>query len=155
MGMFNLFRRRRERESAIPGDSPDSVTRQLKGDGEPIGQPIGQALPQQANLSWGGGTDLTSIMAMMQQAFQSGNFQATQGENQVIDMRGSDLREQIMEAMRQHGIDPENATAQGQVNAADYQGMQQQIMDALRQHGIDVPGADGGTSISGGDEPAE
>ena len=120
-----------------------------------MGQPIGQAFPQEPSYNPTAATDLGSFMAMMQQAFQAGNVQVSQGENQVIDMRGNgELRDQILDAMRQHGIDPENATAQGQINAADYQGLQQQIMDALSDHGIDVSGADGGTSITGGDDPA-
>jgi hypothetical protein len=154
MGLFGYFRRRKERESAVPSSEVESLTKQLKGDGEPVGQPIGQALPQQPSFNWGGGTDMASVLALMQQAFASGNYEITQGENQVIDMRGTGLREDIMEAMRQHGIDPENATAQGQINAADYMGLQQQIMDALRQHGVDVPGADGGNSGTGS-QPSE
>jgi hypothetical protein len=154
MGLFGYFRRRKERESPVPADDVESLTKQLKGDGTPVGQPIGETLPQQPSFDWAGGTDMGSVLALMQQAFASGNHEITQGENQVIDMRGTGLREQIMEAMRQHGIDPENATAQGQINAADYAGLQQQIMDALREHGVDVAGADGGTSVSG-DQPSE
>ena len=157
MGLFGYFRRRKERESAIPGDNVESLTKQLKGDGKPVGQPVGQALPQQPSFNYG--TDMGSILAIMQQAFATGSYQITQGENQVIDMRGTGLRDQIMEAMRQHGIDPENATAQGQINAADYAGLQQQIMEALQSHGVDVAGGggitmgdapDGGFDISGG-----
>jgi hypothetical protein len=154
MGLFGYFRRRKERDSAVPSNEVESLTKQLKGDGEPVGQPVGQALPQQPSFNWGGGTDMGSILALMQQAFASGNYEITQGENQVIDMRGTGLREDIMEAMRQHGIDPENATAQGQINAADYMGLQQQIMDTLRQHGVDVPGSDGGNSGTGS-QPSE
>ena len=154
MGLFGYFRRRREREGAIPGGEIESLTQQLKGDGTPIGQPIGQALPQQPTLDWAGGTDMGSILAIMQQAFAGGNYEITQGENQVVDLRGTGLREQIMEAMRQHGIDPENATAQGQVNAADYAGLQEQIMQALQDHGVDVPGGDGGAAGTGG-QPSE
>jgi uncharacterized membrane protein YgcG len=160
MGLFSFFNRRRQRESAIPEQSTESLTRQLKGDGKPVGQPISQAFPQQPSDNLTGATDLGSIMAMMQQAFQAGNVQISQGENQVIDMRGSgELRDQILDAMRQHGIDPENATAEGQINAADYQGLQQQIMDALQSHGVDVGAAgfsasdmpQGGFDISAGD----
>jgi hypothetical protein len=78
MGLFDFFRRRRERESAIPGGTPDSFMRQLKGDGKPIGQPVGQAVPQAGqSFNLTGPADLTSMLAMFQQAFQSGDFQVT------------------------------------------------------------------------------
>ena len=154
MGLFNFFRRRSERESAIPGGTTESLTRQLKGDGSPIGQPVGQAFPQtgQPQLNLTAPVDLGALMAMMQQAFQTGNIQVSQGEGQVIDLRGSGLREQILGALEQHGIDPD-AAAGSQINAGDVPGLQDQIMDALRDAGVDVgqlgEGA-GGMTIEGG-----
>lgn len=153
MGLFNFFSRRRRRESPIPGGTPESLTRQLKGDGAPIGQPVqGAGQPQAFDLSTVAG--LGSMFGMIQQAMQTGNIQVSQGENQVIDLRGTTgLRDEILEAMRQHGIDPETGTAQAQVNAGDYQGMQQQIMQALQNHGVDVSqfGDGSGITIEGGD----
>ena len=74
---------------------------------------------------------------MMQQAFESGNIQVTQGESQVIDLRGSGLRDQIMGALEQHGIDPQ--AAQGaEIDADDVPGLQDQIMQALQDAGVDV-----------------
>ena len=135
MGLFNFFGRRRERESAIPGGSPDSVTKQLKGDGEPIGQPVqGAGQPQAFDLTSVGG--LGSMFGLVQQAMQSQSIQVTQGENQVIDLRGTGAREQIMAALQQHGIDPE--TMQGtQIDAANVPDLQNQIMSALEQAGYD------------------
>jgi hypothetical protein len=149
MGVFDFFRRRRERESAIPGAGSESLTRQLKGDGKPIGQPI-QQTPQGFD-TLNTPTDLTSMLALFQQAFQSGNFQVTQGENQVIDLRGSGLREEIIGALQQHGIDPDAAPG-AQLNAGDVPGLQEQIMQALENAGVDVSqlgdGA-GGITIEG------
>jgi hypothetical protein len=153
MGMFGFFKRRRQRESAVPGGTSESLTRQLKGDGTPIGQPIGQQFPQagQPGPSLGGGMDMAAVMAMMQQAFASGNYEITQGENQVIDLRGTGLREQILGALEQHGIDP-NASAGGEIDASQVPGLQEQIMQALEEAGVDVgqlgEGADGGTQPS-------
>lgn len=136
MGLFSFFNRRRERESAIPGGTPESVTRQLKGDGAPIGQPVqGAGQPQAFDLSTVAG--LGSMFGMIQQAMQSGSIQVTQGENQVIDLQGSGLREEILDAMRQHGIDPEAAEG-SQIDAADVPGLQEQIMQALKNAGVDV-----------------
>jgi hypothetical protein len=155
VGLFDFFKRRRERESAIPADTPESVTRQLEGDDEPIGQPIGQAFPQESaqTVDLTAATDLAGIMAMMQQAFQSGDIQVTQGENQVIDLRGSGLRDEIMGALEQHGIDP--GAAQGsEIDASDVPGLQEQIMQALQDAGVDVGQLGNGSgeiSIEGGD----
>jgi hypothetical protein len=154
MGIFDFFKRRRERESAIPGADSESLTRQLKGDGKPIGQPVGRQFPQagQPNLNLGGGMDMAAIMAMMQQAFQNGNYEITQGENQVIDLRGTGLREQIMGALEQHGIDP-NAQ-DGQIDAGQVPGLQEQIMQALQEAGVDVGQLGNGSgeiTIEGGD----
>ena len=151
MGLFDFFKRRRDRESAIPGGTPESLTRQLKGDGKPIGQAIPQAGQPQFDLT--APMDLGAMLGLMQQAFQSGNVQFSQGENQVIDLRGSGLREEILGAMQQHGIDPDAADG-SQINAADIPGLQEQIMQALQNAGVDVgqlgDGA-GGITIEGGD----
>jgi hypothetical protein len=159
VGLFDFFKRRRERESAIPGDSPESLTRQLRGDGQPIGQPVGQAFPQASpqSVDLTAATDLGGIMAMMQQAFQTGNIQVTQGEQQVIDLRGSGLRDQIMGALEQHGIDPEAAQV-GQINAGDVPGLQEQIMRALQDAGVDVGQLGNGAgeiTIEGSDSGSE
>ena len=150
MGLFNFFSRRRERESAIGGGAPDSLTRQLEGDGSPIGQPVqGAGQPQAFDLT--GAAGLGSILGMVQQAMQSGNVQITQGESQVIDLRGSGLREEILGAMRQHGIDPEAAEGT-QVNAGDIPGLQEQIMQALENAGVDTKqlGEGSGPEAGGG-----
>ena len=154
MGLFNFFGRRRERESAVPGGTPESLTRQLKGDGKPIGQPVEGAGQPQFNLA--GATDLAGMLGMMQQAFQTGNIQVSQGESQVIDLRGSGLREQILGAMQQHGIDPETVDG-SQINAGDVPGLQEQIMQALENAGVDVSqfgDAAGGITIEGGGDGA-
>ena len=150
MGLFDFFRRRRERESAIAGESAESLTRQLRGDGTPIGQPVGQAFPQagQPGVSFTGATDLAGMLAMVQQAFQSGNIQVTQGENQVIDLRGSGLREEIIGALEQHGIDPDAADG-SQINAADVPGLQEQIMQALQNAGVQIDQSGDGTGGGG------
>lgn len=137
MGLFNFFSRRRQRESAIAGGTPEPLTRQLKGDGAPIGQPVqGAGQPQAFDLSTVAG--LGSMFGMIQQAMQSGSIQVSHGENQVIDLQGnSGLRDEILGAMRQHGIDPD--AAQGsQINAGDMPALQAQIMQALENAGVDV-----------------
>jgi hypothetical protein len=135
VGLFDFFKRRRERESAIPGGTPESLSHQLKGDAEPIGQAFPQASPQSVDLT--AATDLAGIMAMMQRAFESGDIQVTQGKSRVIDLRGSGLRDEIVSALEQHGIDP-NVAQGSEIDASDVPGLQEQIMQALQDAGVDV-----------------
>lgn len=159
--MFDLFRRRRERESAIPASqSAPPLTSQV-GQQKPVGQPVGQAFPaagQPQSFDFtGAGLDVGSVMAAISQAFRQGGVEFTQGQPQVVDLRGSGLREEIMEVMRQHGVDPESG--QANINAADLPGLQQQIMEALTNAGVDVGAAgmgDGNSiQIQGGDGGGE
>jgi hypothetical protein len=75
---------------------------------------------------------------MIQQAMTSGNVQVFQGDPQVLDMRGTGLREEILGIMSQHGIDPSSGTANSDIDASAYGDMQQQIMEALAKHGVNT-----------------
>jgi hypothetical protein len=149
MGLFNFLSRRRERESAIPQAEVDSITGKLDESDAPVGQPIqGVGSPQAlGSLGTGQAMDIGSVfgmLGMIKQAYESGNIQISHGENQVVDMRGTAdgqaLREQIMAAMKQAGIDPGAMPEGTQVDAAQYAGLQQNILDVLAQHGVDVSG---------------
>jgi hypothetical protein len=60
-----------------------------------------------------------------------------QSGNQVLDLRGTDAREQVLEALREHGIDPDK---QGQtINAESIPGLQESIFRALGQAGVQIP----------------
>ena len=116
---------------------------------------MGQAFPQagQQGVDLTAPGDIGGLVALMQQAFQGGNVQVTQGENQVIDLRGSGLREEILGALQQHGIDPDSAEG-SQINAGDVPGLEEQIMQALRNAGVDVAAlgnGSGGITIEGGE----
>jgi hypothetical protein len=143
-----FFSWRRKKESAIPESPADSalgsfanpegqavVGQQVEGGGMPgfnvQGMDIGDSLAM-----------LTQLGPMIQQAIASGNVQISQGEAQTIDMRGTDLGEQIKGIMAQHGIDPDTGTAKVSGDTNSYMQMQQQILQALTQHGID-PNASG------------
>jgi hypothetical protein len=142
-----FFSRRRKRESAIPESSnAQALGSFANAEGQPvIGQQVGGG-QQSFDVQNVGGLDglqtLMQLGPMIQQAIASGNVQITQGEPEVLDMRGSGLREEIMGIMSQHGIDPESATANQNIDAAAYGDMQQQLLAALAKHGID-PGASG------------
>jgi hypothetical protein len=145
-----FFSWRRKRESAIP-ESPNDEA--LGSFANPAGQPVvGQQIGGgQPSIDLQGLSGLDGLQALMQlgpmiqQAIASGNVQVSQGEPQVLDMRGSGLREEILGIMSAHGIDPESATASN-VDASAYGDMQQQILQALSKHGIDAGAS--GTSIN-------
>ena len=147
MGLFNFFSKRRERESAIPQADADAIVGKPKAEDAPVGQPIqGVGAPQGlGSLGVGQAMDMGSMLGMLgmiKQAYQSGNVQISQGEH-VIDMRGTaqgkELRQQLMAAMAQAGIDPEQMPEGAQqVDASQYAGLQQNLLDVLSQHGVDV-----------------
>ena len=146
MGMFNFFSRRRDRESAIPQSEPDPLLDKFKAQDTPVGKPIkGVGTPQPfGQLGVGQAMDMGSMLGMLgmiKQAYQSQNVQISHGEH-VIDMRGTadgqELRDQLIAAMQQAGIDPEQMPdGTQQVDASQYEGLQQNIMDVLAQHGVD------------------
>ena len=164
MGFGDFFKRRAQRESAIPQADTDSTALGsfASGEGQPV---VGQQVAGGAIPTWSGEISdipgmmqslqaLSSLGPMIQQAMAQGNVTQNPdgsysigsvtvegGGSQTIDLRGTPdgdaLREQIMGIMAAHGIDAENATPQAeQVDAGAYEGMQQQILDALQQAGI-------------------
>ena len=147
MGMFNFFSRRRDRESAIPQSEADDIVGKLEAQDTPVGQPIeGVGTPQPlGQLGVGQAMDMGSMLGMLgmiKQAYQSGNVQISHGEH-VIDMRGTadgqELREQLIAAMQQAGLDPEQMPEGAQqVDASQYAGLQENLLDVLSQHGVDV-----------------
>jgi hypothetical protein len=134
VGLFDFFNRRRERESALDQAEHDAAATLgsfADSEGQPVvGQPVSDGGGTEV-----GGLDLSNLGSMIQAAIDSGNVTIEQGPSQTIDMRGTSLREEIFEIMRQHGIDPETGAA-ANVNAADYGDMQRQILEALSRHGL-------------------
>ena len=155
MGLFDYFRRRRERESAVAGldvgaDPSQQVSSSASG-GEASAKPADQQDLTAAIEA--GGFDLAQlgqIGALITQAAREGNIQVHQGTPQEIDLRGTGLREEILGIMSTHGIDAEAGSGQ-QIDASEVPDMQEQILDALRQAGVDVPagGEAGGIEIQG------
>lgn len=136
MGLFGgFFERRRQRESAV-AEGFEAVSTPPPADVEPVGQPIAD-VGQPLSLNVSQPADIGSMLSMIGAAMQSGQFQIQQTDEQVIDLRGSGLRDEIMEAMRQAGVDPE---AQGEIDAAQYGDLQNRILEALSNHGVDVTG---------------
>ena len=139
MGLFDFFRRRRERESAVHDLTVEAAPSQQV---EPL-SPGGEIdTPQEVEAAMqDGGFDLSQlgqIGAMIAQAAQEGNIQIHQGATQSIDLSdGGALREEIMDIMREHGIDAQ-AGLTGEIDASRLPAMQQQILDAIGRQGSDL-----------------
>jgi hypothetical protein len=138
VGLSDFFRRRRERESAPPpGHS-------VSGDPAETGSTSSDTGPAQVpddvrvnfKLKGAKGTDMAAIGELVQKAFEQGSVEVSEGESQVIDLRGSGLREQILEAMREHGVDAEAGGGQT-IDAGAVPGLQEAILKALAEHGVD------------------
>lgn len=166
MGLFNgFFERRRQRESAIqPGNNLSSEPPPPAGEVKPVGQPVEGVGQGPGPLGMGqdmGVADVFGVLGMIKDAYQSGNIQVSQGSSHVVDLQGDtntdELREQIMAAMQERGIDP-NATPDqaAQIDASQYAGLQEDLLRVLGEHGIGVdgPGAQSGMPDTDGDGPA-
>jgi hypothetical protein len=141
VGIGDIFRRRRERESAVP---KSTSTGGAPAPAEPVPwaknlDTVGQQIP---TAGAGMPLDMAQLGTSIQRAFASGNGQVQQKQPQVIDARGSGLRDEIFEIMKQHGIDPQSG-ATHDFDASKMPEMQAQIMAALGQHGIQFPGQQG------------
>ena len=136
---MGFFSRRKKRESAIPESADTALGSFANPDGQAVvGEQVAGAGPAM-NLEGLSGLDgikaLAQLAPMFQQAMATGNVQISQGQPQVIDMRGSGLREEIMGIMNQHGVQPGGVGEEG-VDASAYGNMQQQILEALAKHGV-------------------
>ena len=147
MGLFDFFKGRRADEDALanarevePMAEPTTLGSFAGSEDQAV---VGQQVPGtttsvdvQGMSAADGLAMLSQLGPMIQQAMATGNVQITQGEPQVLDLRGTGLREEIMGIMSQHGIDPDTGASDATVNAADYGDMQKQILEALSKHGI-------------------
>lgn len=123
MGLFDFFRGRRERESAIPSAPPAPAD-----PGDVIGQPL-QGSPASS--------------------FDLGD--AATGSIDLRG--SGELREEIVAIMQRHGIDPESgATTGAQIDAGSIPGMQEEILAALSRHGLNVSAEDVRIEPSGSDQ---
>ena len=155
MGLFSGFlERRRNRESAVqPGNALTSEPPPT-GEVKPVGQPF-ESAGRPAAFGLDGAADVSSvfgILGMIKDAYQSGNIQISHGSSQMIDLRGDtnveELREQILAAMQERGIDPNATPDQAtQIDASQYADLQADLLRVLGEHGIDVNGTGTGTGM--------
>jgi hypothetical protein len=117
VGLFNFFKNRRERESAMP--DPSEI---LAAQGMSTGTEIH------------GIGDLGTMISQLHQLREAGA--ELEANNQVIDLRGTDARKEIFEVLKQHGLDPEG----GGGTPDDPAAMQADILAALSRAGLDLGG---------------
>ena len=149
MGLFDFFRSRRERESALPDGSQMSI-------GEPAKTSAEGAVTGQPDLSELGDLDkLGGLGEMIQQAAAQGNLSVEVNEEpmQVMNLQsqGDELRKAILDTLRQHGIDADKGD-QVQVTDPD---VQQAIFTTLAQHGLDVDQMQGGSALGAAGQSTE
>jgi hypothetical protein len=140
VGLFDYFRRRRERESAV---TSLEVTADASAQVAPLGHSPapGESDPaRDLGAVQAAGLDLAQlgqIGAMIVEAAKQGQIQVHQGEAQTFDLRGSGLREEILGILSQHGIDPD-VTSTESIDAGQMPEMQRQILDAINRQGVDL-----------------
>jgi hypothetical protein len=160
MGLLSgFFERRRNRESAVqPGTELTSEAPPAE-EVKPVGQPF-ESAGQPAGFGLDGAADISSVfgmLGMIKDAYESGNIQISHGSSHMIDLRGDtnveELREQIITAMEERGIDPAAAPDGTQLDSSQYAGLQDDLLKLLGEHGIDVngPGAETGMPDTDGD----
>jgi hypothetical protein len=130
MGLFGFLRKKDERAIPEPGTPEFEAVVQ------------GTALPDAQSVSMGEAGWTTPDSA--DDALHEPGIDQSQGQveqsSQTIDLRGTGAREQIEEALRDSGIDPDK---KGQtVNAASVPGLQEKIASILGQM-MRVPNAGG------------
>lgn len=146
MGFFDVFRSRRERESALPDGAQASI-------GEPTPPEDGGG-GAEADLSALG--DLGSLGELIKQAASHGHLdvEVNQEPTKVMNLQGQgdELRNAILQTLHQHGIDAQKGE---EVKVTD-PSLQQAIFQTLSQHGVDMSqiadGAALGTSSALGAE---
>jgi protein-tyrosine-phosphatase len=113
VGVFDFLKRRRDKESAIPDPDSGQFQRQVEG----------SALAGSAGTAGVEPDQWKSVDV---------------GQSQTIDMRGSGAREEIIEALKKHGINPDDHGQQ--VDASSVPGLREELIEILEKKGLDLPG---------------
>ena len=70
--------------------------------------------------------------------------------SETVDLRGSGARDEVLEVLRQHGIDPDRENQR--IDASSVEGLQEAVFKVLGAAGVQLPGTPGdpGTTIAAG-----
>jgi hypothetical protein len=131
VGLFDFLRTRDVRAIPEPGTPEFEAAVQ------------GSAIPDSQSVSMGeaGWTKPDSAHHALEQLGIDPTTAQVEQSSQTFDLRGSGAREQVLNALREHGIDPDK---KGQtINAESIPGLQESIFRALGQAGVQIPVAGG------------
>jgi hypothetical protein len=141
MGLFDFLRRKDQQAMPEPG------SREFEAE---VGK---SAIPDDQSVSMGqtGWTNPGSAdHALRQLGMDPTKITAESSTSQTIDLRGSGAREQILEVLRAHGIDPDK---QGQtIDASQVPGLKEALLNTLFGGPMGIPNAGG---FGGGISPPE
>ena len=152
MGLFNFFQKRRQRESAMSQPPTGSFA---SPEGQPVvgsqvadggglynmeGPGLISSIGQVAEM-WPMLKQMQQMQPMLEQQMKAAMANPPD-HAQIAEMqaRGNELRDEIFEIMKQHGVDPTGAVAPKPENMESYAQMQQQIMEAVSRHGYNAGG---------------
>lgn len=137
MGLFDFFRRRRDKESAIPEPGSSDFQQQVADSELP-----GSSGTTEAPGGWAsvGDASSTQDLAHRLAAQFGGNVELEQGASRSIDLRGTGAREEIVELLKKRGIDPDSESGQ-QIDAGSIPGLQEEILEVLKRRGLNLPGS--------------
>jgi hypothetical protein len=136
VGLLDFFRRRRARESALA---------EAQATPSAGGFSVESAPSSGAQLAGSEGQAGQAGIAEMHGALQQpGQVQVSHTE-QTLDLRNIEgLREDVLNALRQHGIDPDS---QETIDASTVPGLEEAVMRAFQAHGMDIASL---TALAGG-----
>jgi hypothetical protein len=130
MGLFGFLRRKDER--AIPEPGTPEFEAAVQGSALPDSQSVG--------MGQSGWASTSSADATLRQLGVDPSTAQVERSTETIDLRGTDAREQIVEALRTHGIDPDK---KGQtIDASSVPGLRESIGSILGQM-MNIPNAGG------------
>jgi hypothetical protein len=137
MGLFD-FLRRKDRSAM-----PDPGSREFQAAVE------GSALPGSASMGeegWSSVADADSAEEVARRAaarfgVDPPRVQVEESKNWQIDLGGTDAREKVIEALRQHGIDPDKGDQT--IDASSAPGLREALMAILGEAGMQIPEAGG------------
>ena len=133
MGLFGFLRGKDERAIPEPGTPEfDAAVR-------------ASALPDGGSVEMGQ-SGWTSAAAAAEDALRRLGIDPSQAQvehegTHTIDLRGTDAREKLLDALRSHGIDPDEPGQR--IDASSVSGLQEAIFGALGEAGVSIPGAGG------------
>ena len=133
MGLFDFLRRKDER--AIPEPGTPEFEAAVAGSAIPDGGSV-----EMGQSGWTSANEAAE-RALAQRGIDPSQAQVEGAGSQTIDLRGTEAREKVVAALREHGIDPDKPGQR--IDASGVAGLQEAVFRALGEAGVQIPGAGG------------